>query len=67
MKPSVDYTLYLVTDSTLAILGTKDLAKVVEDAIAGGKFEFDLIPSVTHVQLVSPLCSIVTKRAILGT
>ncbi|QIX01111.1 hypothetical protein AMS68_006628 [Peltaster fructicola] len=36
MANSVDYSLYLVTDSTPAILGDKDLVKVVQDAIAGG-------------------------------
>ncbi|EME84059.1 uncharacterized protein MYCFIDRAFT_152334 [Pseudocercospora fijiensis CIRAD86] len=32
----VDYSLYLVTDSTPAILGSKDLVAVVKDAVAGG-------------------------------
>ena len=31
-----NYALYLVTDSTKAILGEKDLAWVVEQAIQGG-------------------------------
>ncbi len=31
-----DYSLYLVTDSTQAILGDKDLASVVEAAVEGG-------------------------------
>lgn len=35
-KPEVDYSLYLVTDSTPAILGTQDLAIVVEAAVKGG-------------------------------
>lgn len=35
-KPKVDYTLYLVTDSTPAILGDKDIVLVVEQAIKGG-------------------------------
>jgi len=35
-KGEVDYSLYLVTDSTPAILGDKDLVSVVEAAIAGG-------------------------------
>lgn len=36
-KPDVDYSLYLVTDSTLAILGAgRDLAAVVEAAVRGG-------------------------------
>lgn len=35
-KPKVDYTLYLVTDSTPAILGDKDIVQVVEQAIQGG-------------------------------
>ncbi|PIA95042.1 putative thiamine biosynthetic bifunctional enzyme [Cercospora beticola] len=34
--PNVDYTLYLVTDSTPAILGDKDLVEVVKNAVAGG-------------------------------
>ncbi len=33
---AVDYSLYLVTDSTKPILGNKDLARVVEEAIEGG-------------------------------
>ncbi|KAH7408544.1 Hydroxyethylthiazole kinase family-domain-containing protein [Phaeosphaeria sp. MPI-PUGE-AT-0046c] len=36
MKDQVDYSVYLVTDSTEAILGTRDLAKVVDDALTGG-------------------------------
>ncbi|KAH7349477.1 hydroxyethylthiazole kinase [Plectosphaerella cucumerina] len=36
MKPTVDYSLYLVTDSTAAILGDADLAQVVEAAVRGG-------------------------------
>lgn len=37
MAPSaVDYSLYLVTDSTPAILGEKDLVEVVEAACQGG-------------------------------
>ncbi|KAF4121244.1 thiamine-phosphate diphosphorylase / hydroxyethylthiazole kinase [Geosmithia morbida] len=35
-KPSVDYSLYLVTDSTPAILGDKDLCQVVEASLQGG-------------------------------
>ena len=33
----VDYTLYLVTDSTPKILGDKDLVSTVKSAIAGGR------------------------------
>lgn len=37
MKPQVDYSLYLVTDSTPAILQDRDLAgDIVEPAIRGG-------------------------------
>lgn len=35
-REGVDYSLYLVTDSTPAILGGKDLCDVVEQAIRGG-------------------------------
>lgn len=33
---TVDYSLYLVTDSTHAILGDKDLVQVVQKAVEGG-------------------------------
>lgn len=33
---AVDYSLYLVTDSTPAILGDRDLVEVVEAALEGG-------------------------------
>ena len=33
---NVDYSLYLVTDSTKNVLGGKDLATVVREAIEGG-------------------------------
>ncbi|KAF2788067.1 TMP-TENI-domain-containing protein [Melanomma pulvis-pyrius CBS 109.77] len=36
MKPQVDYSLYLVTDSTAAILGDRNLVEVVEQALLGG-------------------------------
>ncbi|GAW22302.1 hypothetical protein ANO14919_118380 [Xylariales sp. No.14919] len=35
-KSDADYSLYLVTDSTPAILGDKDICKVVEAALRGG-------------------------------
>ena len=35
-KPKVDYALYLVTDSTPAILGDKSLNHVVEESLKGG-------------------------------
>lgn len=35
-KPTVDYSVYLVTDSTPAILGDKDLCQVVEASLRGG-------------------------------
>ncbi|KAK4044030.1 putative hydroxyethylthiazole kinase [Parachaetomium inaequale] len=35
-KPQVDYALYLVTDSTLGILGDRDLNGVVEASLKGG-------------------------------
>ena len=36
MAASADYSLYLVTDSTAAILGDKDLVDVVDQALQGG-------------------------------
>ncbi|KAI1816821.1 TMP-TENI-domain-containing protein [Poronia punctata] len=35
-KSDVDYSLYLVTDSTAAILGNRDICEVVEHALRGG-------------------------------
>jgi thiamine-phosphate diphosphorylase/hydroxyethylthiazole kinase len=35
-KEDVDYTLYLVTDSTPAILGDRNIGNVVEAAVRGG-------------------------------
>lgn len=37
MASKVDYSLYLVTDSTPAILAGKDLVCVVKEAVEGGK------------------------------
>lgn len=39
-NPQVDYSLYLVTDSTEAILGKRDLLQVVQQALEGGKYRF---------------------------
>ena len=36
MAATVDYSLYLVTDSTPAILGDRDIVEVVEAALQGG-------------------------------
>lgn len=35
-KQDIDYSLYLVTDSTPAILGDRDIVEVVEQALRGG-------------------------------
>lgn len=35
-QPNVDYSLYLVTDSSPGILGDRDLIEVVEEALRGG-------------------------------
>ena len=42
MSGQVDYSLYLVTDSTDAILGSRDLVDVVEKALQGGRLPFPL-------------------------
>ena len=42
MSDQVDYSLYLVTDSTDAILGSRDLVDVVEEALQGGRLHFPL-------------------------
>ena len=45
--PPVDYSVYLVTDSTPAILGDKDLVAVVKAAVEGG----NTAPSHPHICL----------------
>lgn len=47
MAKSVDYSLYLVTDSTPAILGDKDLVAVVKAAVEGGEAA-QLVPILTR-------------------
>lgn len=53
-KPSVDYSVYLVTDSTPALLGTNDICAVVESALRGG---------VTIVQYRDKTCDAATAIA----
>lgn len=52
----VDYSLYLVTDSTSAVLGSKDLLTVVKAAIEGGMYslgvDFTMYLHSTHVRQV---------------
>lgn len=36
---AVDYSLYLVTDNTPAILGSRDLISVVKEAVEGGQYQ----------------------------
>jgi hypothetical protein len=38
-RQQTDYSVYLVTDSTAAILGDKDLVSVVAAAVRGGKLD----------------------------
>ena len=40
---AIDYSLYLVTDSTQSILDGKDLVQVVQQALEGGAHELYLI------------------------
>lgn len=42
MINQVDYSLYLVTDSTEPILGSRDLSEVVEQALQGGRLHFPI-------------------------
>ena len=57
MSSQVDYSLYLVTDSTEAILGSRDLVEVVEQALHGGPSHFPLFICTlrpTNVKLQTP-------------
>lgn len=44
---ALDYTLYLVTDSTPAVLGEKKLEDVVQAAVDGGMWESSTEPNVS--------------------
>lgn len=35
---TIDLSLYLVTDSTAAVLGDRDLLAIVEEALKGGEY-----------------------------
>lgn len=67
----VDLSLYLVTDSTPAILKGRDLCTVVEEALKGGKQENAHRPiknsRLTAAGQVSPWCNTGIKRAIPET
>jgi thiamine-phosphate diphosphorylase/hydroxyethylthiazole kinase len=56
MKGQVDYSVYLVTDSTEAILGKKDLVQVVDDALRGGRslFLFQILPPSSILTFATP-------------
>lgn len=56
MKPQVDYSLYLVTDSTDAILGSRDLVEVVEQALRGG-WLFSILIEYPTTYLLKPITS----------
>lgn len=64
-KPIVDYSVYLVTDSTPAILGDKNLIQVVEAALQGGvtcvQYRDKQCDTATAVQTAKALHA-VTKR-----
>lgn len=47
----VDYSLYLVTDSTAAILGDRDLVEVVRAAVEGGTCPCSILRDCTSVSL----------------
>lgn len=58
MKPQVDYSLYLVTDSTEAILGSRDLVEVVEQALRGGWLFSFLCIKYPTTYLLKPITSL---------
>jgi thiamine-phosphate diphosphorylase/hydroxyethylthiazole kinase len=63
----VDYSVYLVTDNTPAILGDQDLIEVVRAAVEGGPRTMAVnqqLLSLTFLQ-ASQLFNCVTKLAIL--
>ena len=58
-----DYSLYLVTDSTSAILGKNDLASVVAAAVKGGRFNDASLIKWTNKVQASQSYNIVIKQA----
>lgn len=62
----VDYSLYLVTDSTPAVLGNKDLANVVSDALDGGvtivQYRDKSSETADLIRMAERLHSITSKR-----
>lgn len=51
---AVDYSLYLVTDSTQAILGDRDLVTVVRAALEGGWGMLLCIYILLRLLIISP-------------
>ncbi len=49
----VDYSLYLVTDTTEAILGKHDLRDIVEQAIKGGLLRSSITITITYQLMLS--------------
>jgi thiamine-phosphate diphosphorylase/hydroxyethylthiazole kinase len=64
---AVDYSLYLVTDSTPQILGDRSLVEVVEAAINGGAefMHFQRDPSQLSIDQELQLSSTATRRVVL--
>ncbi|KAF2497743.1 TMP-TENI-domain-containing protein [Lophium mytilinum] len=68
MAPVVDYSLYLVTDSTAAILGQRDLGYVVSEAILGGvtlvQYRDKTIDSGAAIEVAKKLLSICNEHGV---
>jgi thiamine-phosphate diphosphorylase/hydroxyethylthiazole kinase len=63
----VDYSVYLVTDNTPAILGEQDLVEVVRAAVEGGPLNGSHKATITQSDILqaSLLFNCVTRLAIL--
>ena len=62
---TINYSLYLVTDSTQVVLGDKDLASVVEAAVKGGvivmQYRDKKSETASLIRMGKRLCAITEK------
>jgi thiamine-phosphate diphosphorylase / hydroxyethylthiazole kinase len=67
-KSAVDYSLYLVTDSTPAILGSRSLVEVVDAAIRGGvtvvQYRDKTLPRDDQIRVARSLHAITKPRGV---
>jgi thiamine-phosphate diphosphorylase / hydroxyethylthiazole kinase len=67
-KAAVDYSLYLVTDSTPGILGSRNLAEVVDAAIRGGvtivQYRDKTLPRDSQIRVARSLHAVTRRHGV---